>query len=635
MKRASVPGGLVFCVIMSVVAAAYVGPLGETPHLEVDMEVDPTTIYQWETGTPDKTTVTLTVIGEGEAEQVSYPVDVVLVIDKSGSMSSGKLTKAKEAAKIFVGELKATDQSGLVSFEDEARLEQRLTYNHWRTKGAIDGLQYGGWTAMGDGIVMAQDEIDIRARGDSAHVMIVLSDGESNQGVDPIDAADDAKNKGTVIYTIGLGMGADEEVLKKVATSPNHYYFAPNANELIQIYEEISEEMSNMAGVDVIISHKLNYGIYYVPLSFSKAPTFDSGMARWNVGNMRIGETWTVTFEIYSTYCGNMPVISLPESGVIYKMHDGATIALEFPQKYINVLCPILADFTWEPQIPYEGQSVQFTDTTPSRQSKIISWDWDFGDGSPHSGLQNPSHIYADNGDYDVTMDVVYEDGETSDLTESVTVENAPPMVELNILPTEVDMFLRIAGEKWHDVTIELHENNELIAEGNLTRHPGSPNRQMLNLAHLDVEISKRYDATVRYTPEDDPINGQPNGATPCWIILNFSGEEEVRIHHTFNVRHPNTYVWEVELTPVMLLHGLKFEGLARDEGADTLTLYWDFGDASGAAHQYHNIDGTFPVEIREVVTHLYASSGVFTITFTAVDDDGGVGKSSLSVTIP
>jgi uncharacterized protein YegL len=634
MKRASTPGGLVFCVIMSVVAAAHMSPLGETPHLEVDMEIDPTTIYQWDAGTPDTTTVTLSVTGEGEAEIVSYPVDVMLVIDRSGSMSGGELTAAKLAAKTFVDQLKPTDQSGLVSFGTDAKLEQRLTYDHWRTKGAIDGLRDGGWTAMGDGIDLAQDEIDIRARSDSAHVMIVLSDGESNEGMDPIDAADDAKAKGTVIYTIGLGKDADEDVLKQVATSPDHYYYAPDANDLIGIYEEISEQMSNYAGVDVVVSHKLQYGIYYVPLSFSKAPTLISGVARWNVGNVKIGETWKVTFEVYSTSCGyGMAVIDVPGSGVDYKMHDGATITLEFPQRYINVLCPILADFTWEPQIPYEGQSVQFTDTTPSRQSKIISWDWDFGDGSSHSNLQNPTHIYVDDDVYDVTMEVVYEDGETCNLTESVTIKNAPPTVELNMLPTEVGMFLRIAGEKWHDVSIEMYENNELIAEGNLTRYPGSPNRQMLSLTHLDVEISRRYEAIVRYTPEDDPVNGQPNGATPCWIILNFSGQEEVWLHHTFNVQHPETYLWEVDLTGEMFSHGMRFEGVVNEPGADDLTLYWDLGDGTSSMSFYANLFGTCPVEIRETIAHSFPGQGAYIVTLTAVDDDGGVGSASVSLT--
>ncbi len=633
VKRAGAPGGLVFCVIMSVVAAAYTSPLGEVPHLEVDMEIDPTTIYQWETGTPDTATIALSVMGEGEAEIVSYTVDVVLVIDKSGSMSGSKLTNAKLAAKTLVDQLKPTDQSCLVSFATEAKLEQRLTYEHWRTRGAIDGLRDGGWTAMGDGIDLAQDEIDIRGRSDSPHVMIVLSDGESNEGMDPIDAADAAKAKDTIIYTIGLGKDADEDVLKQVATSPDHYYYAPDANELIGIYEEISEQISNYAGVEVVVSHKLQYGLYYVPFSFSKAPTLVSGMATWNVGNVKIGDTWTVTFDIYSTQCGyGMPVIELPDSGVDYVTHDGAAIKLEFPQKYINVHCPIMADFTWEPQMPYEGQSVQFTDTTPSRQADVVSWDWDFGDGSPHSDLQNPTHIYSDNGDYDVTMEVVYEDGETGNLTESLTIENAPPTVELNMIPIEVGVFLRIAGEKWHDVSIEMYENNDLVAKGNLTRYPGSPNRQMLNLTSLDIEVSRRYEAVVRYTPEDDPVNGQPNGANPCWIILNFSGQVEVWLHHTFNVRHPETYLWEVDLTGEMYSHGMRFEGIVKDAGGDDLTLQWDFGDGTTNTSFYPNFFGTCPVEIKETVAHSFPGQGSYIVTLTAVDDDGGIGSASISL---
>ncbi|MEE9116876.1 MAG: PKD domain-containing protein, partial [Thermoplasmata archaeon] len=147
-------------------------------------------------------------------------------------------------------------------------------------------------------------------------------------------------------------------------------------------------------------------------------------------------------------------------------------------------------------------------------------------------------------------------------------------------------------------------------------------------------DVSRKYTATVRYTPEDDPVNGQQNGATPCWIILRFDDGQELWLHHTFNVQHPDTYVWEVDLTAAILSHGITFMATAFDPGADELTVHWDFGDGTNVTNIYPNPNGTYPVSIVDTVTHAFSGSGTFTITVTVEDDDGGIAQISYTLTI-
>jgi PKD repeat protein len=621
---------------MSAVSAADVVPLGEPPHLEADMDVNPIVIFEYGTGDPDKTTVTLTVMGKGEADQQSFDVDAMLVIDRSGSMCGGELADAKIAAKIFIDEMSNHDQSGLVSFESRAFLHQGLTFHHIKTKSVVDTLQCDGATAMGDGINMAQDEIELNGRHDAIHVMIVLSDGKSNTGAGPVEAAKDAKRAGTVIYAIGLGNGADEYTLKQVATDANHYYFAPDSGDLAEIYEKISEEVSNIAGADVVVNYDLPFAFEYIPYTFSIPGTITGNTARWNIGTISIDEVWSVTFEVRSNQCGYLPVNDVAHTYVIYTMPTGVIDSIDFPEWHVQVECPRLVDFTWSPQIPGEGRMVQFTDLSLTRGSDwIISWDWDFGDGSPHSALQNPMHAYADDGVYKVNLVVTYNDGDTGTFMTDIRITNSAPMVTLDVLPVEVGVDFRIAGEKWHDVVVNLYEDGVGIAERRLVRHPGSPNIQILHLMTLQADVSKEYRATVYYTPEDDPVNGQLNGANPCWMILDFGGEDVVWMHHTFNVQHPMTYVWTVELTNEFLSHGLSFEGSITDPGADSLSVHWEFGDGNVSDSIHPNIQGTFPVELTETASHWFAAPGTYTVVLIAEDDDGGIGMATVEVTVP
>jgi PKD repeat protein len=79
--------------------------------------------------------------------------------------------------------------------------------------------------------------------------------------------------------------------------------------------------------------------------------------------------------------------------------------------------------------------SCNFTDTSTDADGSVTQWSWDFGDGET-STLQNPSHAYASEGTYDVTLTATDDAGGTDTATESVTVTapagNDPPVASFS-----------------------------------------------------------------------------------------------------------------------------------------------------------------------------------------------------------
>lgn len=139
---------------------------------------------------------------------------VMLVNDQSASMSSddvapSRLAAAKQAATSFLQHVSRSTQVGSIAFARHVVLLQSPTTDHSLTAGAIASIkQGGGGTAMGTALAEALHSIktapkvgDKRAPGS----IILISDGASNLGVNPVSVATHAKRAKVKIFTISIG----------------------------------------------------------------------------------------------------------------------------------------------------------------------------------------------------------------------------------------------------------------------------------------------------------------------------------------------------------------------------------------------------------------------------------------------
>jgi Ca-activated chloride channel homolog len=195
---------------------------------------------------------------------------VMMVTDTSGSMDAtdvapSRLKAAQVAARALAKKLPEQFRLGLVSFNNAAEQIVAPTTDRNQVRAAIDGLKVHGSTAMGDGLKLGLQSARTRVTDIAgvAHrvpaVMVLLSDGKSERGSDPVDVADEAKKLKVPIYTIALGtqqgvlnrngksvpVPPDNVTLRDIAeTTGGRFFAAPSAARLESIYENLGTRFS-------------------------------------------------------------------------------------------------------------------------------------------------------------------------------------------------------------------------------------------------------------------------------------------------------------------------------------------------------------------------------------------------------
>ncbi len=188
--------------------------------------------------------------------------DVMLVMDRSGSIDDAEMATMKTAAKAFVDALNPQTDGvhiGLASFSSTGSLDENLTSDGSAVKADIDALVGSGLTNLYDGLAIAGDQLDAtttnnyigfdRNDADSPDVIVVMTDGNPNQPGNDVAyakavAAAEAANldlNNVKIYVVGIGADVDGTYLTTdIATGPAFYFPAANFSDLSTVLADIA-----------------------------------------------------------------------------------------------------------------------------------------------------------------------------------------------------------------------------------------------------------------------------------------------------------------------------------------------------------------------------------------------------------
>jgi Ca-activated chloride channel family protein len=201
---------------------------------------------------------------------VAVPVEkasVVLVTDESGSMAAddvdpSRLDAARGAAKSFLDRVPDSLQVGFVAYSSGTNDLVEPTSDHGRVRGALDRLQADGGTATGDALNAALDRLASRRGKDGRRApaaIVLLSDGKTTDGSDPLTAAQRAKRLGIPISTVALGtpgavlqgpMGEtipvppDPDTLREISrVTGGTFTEADSADRLDSVYKDLGSKI--------------------------------------------------------------------------------------------------------------------------------------------------------------------------------------------------------------------------------------------------------------------------------------------------------------------------------------------------------------------------------------------------------
>ena len=273
-----------------------------------------------------------------------HAVDLVVVLDRSGSMNGRKITDARRAVQRLMDTLSPQDRLALVAYDNTAAALSGLfpmtESNRRELAAVISGIQPGGGTNLGGGLKAGLDMLSATAPGDHHRKLILISDGLANQGITDPHALGRMAAKGLaqdwVVSTVGVGNDFNEHLMTTLADhGAGNYYYLENPAAFAAVFEREYRHAAAAAASGVTISIPVHDGVRLIDAGGYPIEN-KNGRATFNPGNLRFGQTRTLylSFKVPTETAHEIALTGLQ---VRYRSDEGQ-VTTTLPETY-TVAC--------------------------------------------------------------------------------------------------------------------------------------------------------------------------------------------------------------------------------------------------------------------------------------------------------
>ena len=237
-------------------------------------------------------------------EKARAPMNVALVIDRSGSMQGKRIEEARRAAQMAVDRLSSNDIVSVVSYDDRVEVEVPATKATDRAaiKERIGRLTPRGSTAIWAGMQAGAAEVRKFKSSDRVNRIILLSDGLANVGPSqPVEFAGLGRqlaSEGITVSTLGLGLGYNEDLMAKLASAADGAHaFVQEPADIAQFLTRDFDDALGVVAQDVEIIFTLAPGAK--PLrSLGREAKIDGQRIVYKVGQIIAGAEQVLIAEL-------------------------------------------------------------------------------------------------------------------------------------------------------------------------------------------------------------------------------------------------------------------------------------------------------------------------------------------------
>ena len=242
---------------------------------------------------------------KGENNREPLPLNLSVVIDRSGSMKGDKLKYVKLAAKELVSKLGKKDRLSLVAYDSTVQklLRPRMVEEKQRYFDAIAPLSSGDMTNLSGGWLQGCDDVGSELSEKGVNRVLLLTDGLANRGVsDPKRLAKMSAQKraeGITTTTFGVGMDYNEDLLTRMANKGGGaFYFIDNPDQAAGLFAEELTDLYNVVGQNLTVTIDTGSEVRSLKQLYEYPRSEERGALVYQLGDLYAEEDRYQLFEI-------------------------------------------------------------------------------------------------------------------------------------------------------------------------------------------------------------------------------------------------------------------------------------------------------------------------------------------------